>query len=66
MAVPQNKNELITVIDRNFGLLLKDLERVPEASAGEASMEGHVQGSRMSVADLTAYLRQFDAKGARR
>ncbi|MFB9949921.1 ClbS/DfsB family four-helix bundle protein [Rhizobium puerariae] len=56
MAVPQNKDELLKAIDSSFARLLKELEAVPPDLVEEPGMEGHAQGTRMSVSDLVAYL----------
>lgn len=56
MAVPQNKIELLKAIGTTFDKLLKDLRAVPPAKVDESSMEGHAKDTRMSVANLAAYL----------
>ncbi|MCB8822519.1 ClbS/DfsB family four-helix bundle protein [Microvirga rosea] len=56
MAVPQNKDELLKAINSKFDKLIKDLNAVPAELTGEASMEGHVKGARMSVSNLVSYL----------
>lgn len=56
MAVPQNKAELLAAIESNFTKLNKVLGDVPVDAAMEASLDGHAKGTRMSVADLVAYL----------
>lgn len=56
MRVPQNKQELLEAIVSTYRKLWLDLASVPPKRAFEASLDGHVQGSRMSVADLLAYL----------
>ncbi|EQB2601377.1 ClbS/DfsB family four-helix bundle protein [Aeromonas salmonicida] len=56
MGIPQDKAELLLAIDTNFGKLLKALQAVPENRAQELAMEGHSKGTRMSVANLVAYL----------
>lgn len=56
MAVPQNKQELLDAIRSTYQRLAADLASVPPGRAHEATLEGHVKGSRMSVADLVAYL----------
>jgi len=56
MAVPTNKDELLEAIDTNFDKLLKDLRSVPLSMVDQRTMEGHAQGTQMSVANLTAYL----------
>lgn len=56
MAVPTNKDELLTAIDSNFDKLIKELRSVPLSLVDEHSLEGHAKGTQMSVANLTAYL----------
>ncbi|AMY68000.1 ClbS/DfsB family four-helix bundle protein [Frigidibacter mobilis] len=56
MAVPQGKEALLQAIDASFGKLLTELAAVPANEVAAASMEGHAKGTRMSVADLVAYL----------
>ncbi|WP_201400758.1 ClbS/DfsB family four-helix bundle protein [Kaistia sp. 32K] len=56
MAVPASKDELLEAIGSNFDKLMKDLVTVPADRSGEKTLEGHAQGTRMSVHDLVAYL----------
>lgn len=56
MGIPSNKVELLLAIDTHFGKLLKALQAVPESRVQEQVMEGHSKGTRMSVANLVAYL----------
>jgi hypothetical protein len=56
MAIPTNKDELLHAIEANFAKLVTELRNVPPAAARECSLEGHAKGTRMSVADLVAYL----------
>ncbi|MCG2841387.1 ClbS/DfsB family four-helix bundle protein [Sandaracinobacter sp. RS1-74] len=56
MAVPQSKGELLRAIDVGFEKLLRELADVPEQAVGNRNLEGHAKGTRMSVADLLAYL----------
>lgn len=56
MGIPSNKAELLLAIDTHFGKLLKALKAVPESRVQELVMEGHSKGTRMSVANLVAYL----------
>lgn len=56
MAVPQNKRELLDALHSNYQKLRADLASVPVARAHEATLQGHAQGTQMSVADLVAYL----------
>ncbi|CAM3883776.1 ClbS/DfsB family four-helix bundle protein [Aeromonas bestiarum] len=56
MGIPSNKAELLLAIETNFGKLLKALQAVPESLVQELVMEGHSKGTRMSVANLVAYL----------
>ncbi len=52
MAVPTNKDELLTAIDSNFDKLIKELRSVPLSLVDEHSLEGHAKGTQMSVANL--------------
>ena len=56
MAVPQGKDSLLQAIDASFGKLLKELTAIPPDQVAAASMDGHAKGTRMSVANLVAYL----------
>ncbi|UNX56225.1 ClbS/DfsB family four-helix bundle protein [Georgenia sp. TF02-10] len=56
MAVPSSKDELIATIEKSFTQLSADLDRVPLARVREPVLEGHVNGTTMSPADLVAYL----------
>lgn len=56
MAVPQNKSELLEAIRGSYRKLAADLAGVPPQRSREATLEGHAQGSLMSVCDLVAYL----------
>ena len=56
MAVPQNKQELISAINLNIEKLLKELNSIPADLAEEKTMDGHVKGTQMSVCNLVAYL----------
>lgn len=56
MTVPSSKTELLAQVSTTFDRLMDDLHRVPGERAEEASLEGHARGTRMSPADLVAYL----------
>ena len=56
MAIPQDKAALLSAIDREFARLREELAAVPLDQVGEKSLEGHARGTKMSVADLVAYL----------
>lgn len=56
MAVPHNQQELLEAIRSTYQKLAVELASVPAGKAREATLEGHVQGTQMSVADLVAYL----------
>jgi hypothetical protein len=56
MAVPQNKQELLDAIRATYQKLAEDLASVSPERAREATLEGHAQGTQMSVSDLVAYL----------
>lgn len=56
MTIPNSKLELLDAINTSFEKLMSDLERVPPEKSREVSMEGHAKGTKMSPADLVAYL----------
>ena len=56
MAIPASKTELLDAISETFNKLIIDLSKVPKAHARECSLEGHVEGTTMSPADLVSYL----------
>lgn len=56
MTVPQTKKQLLDAISSTYQALAAELAGVPPERANEASLEGHAQGTQMSVADLVAYL----------
>lgn len=56
MAVPTNKDELLNAIKTNFDKLIVELRGVPLSVVDECSLEGHAKNTRMSVANLLAYL----------
>ncbi len=56
MPIPETKNELLKAIEKNFSLLIKDLETVPLEKALETTLEGHAKGTMMSVHNLVSYL----------
>ena len=56
MAVPQNKQDLLDAICTTYRKLAVDLASVPPERAREGTLEGHAQGTQMSVSDLVAYL----------
>ncbi|WP_411705776.1 ClbS/DfsB family four-helix bundle protein [Edaphovirga cremea] len=56
MAVPQNRDELLSEIARNYERLRKDLIALPVERSVEKSLEGHAKGTVMSACNLVAYL----------
>lgn len=56
MAIPKNKPELLSAINYTFDKLMKDLEKIPPENTREVNLEGHAQGTMMSVSDLISYL----------
>ncbi|SDG66885.1 MULTISPECIES: ClbS/DfsB family four-helix bundle protein [unclassified Duganella] len=56
MAIPTSRVELLQAISTNFNRLIADLAQVPINRAREATLDGHAAASRMSPADLVAYL----------
>lgn len=56
MAIPNSKQELVEAITTTYAKLMQELACVPPALARDPVLEGQVQGTRMSVCDLLAYL----------
>jgi len=56
MAVPTSKDALLEAIHSSHAKLMRDLATVPADRVEEKTLEGHAQGTRMSVRDLVAYL----------
>ena len=56
MGVPQNKQELLDAIRTTYVALAADLASVPPERAEEPTLDGHAQGTQMSVSNLVAYL----------
>ncbi|MGE8356157.1 MAG: ClbS/DfsB family four-helix bundle protein, partial [Microvirgula sp.] len=56
MPIPANQRELLDAIRTRYAQLDAELRTVPPAQAFEPTLEGHVQGTLISVADLVAYL----------
>ena len=56
MAVPQDKEQLLSAINTHYEKLVRVISLVPSESVGECSLEGHAKGTQMSVANLVAYL----------
>jgi Uncharacterized conserved protein len=56
MPIPQNKDELLEAIRKDYNKLKADLGNIPLQRAKEISMEGHAKDSLMSPYDLVAYL----------
>lgn len=56
MAIPGSKQELLDAINSSYAKLTQELARVPPSLARVPVLEGQVQGTRMSVCDLLAYL----------
>ncbi|KAA8731658.1 ClbS/DfsB family four-helix bundle protein [Acinetobacter qingfengensis] len=56
MSVPENKQQLLIAIDKNFNLLIKKLHQVPVELAYLPVLDGHVKNTCISVAQLVAYL----------
>ncbi len=61
MAIPASKEELLNAIVSTYDKLMLDLERVPHGEAEDASMYGHASGTKMSPANLVAYLIGWNA-----
>lgn len=56
MPIPATKNELLTAILASYAKLDAELAAVPAEQANDETMEGHVRGTRISPAQLIAYL----------
>lgn len=56
MGIPQNKQELLDAIRATYKTLAGDLARVPPERADEPTLDGHAQGTQISVSNLVAYL----------
>lgn len=56
MAVPQNKEELLAAINKNFERLVHAFNTIPPEQTSECTMEGHAKDTYMSVSNLVAYL----------
>jgi hypothetical protein len=56
MAVPESKTALLEAMEKSASALRKKLIRIPADIAYQQCLEGHVAGSRMSVANLVSYL----------
>ncbi|UTY60267.1 ClbS/DfsB family four-helix bundle protein [Massilia sp. erpn] len=56
MSIPQTRQQLLDAIDSSYQKLASDLAAISPERAQEKTMEGHAQGSQMSVADLVSYL----------
>ncbi|MCA1940913.1 MAG: ClbS/DfsB family four-helix bundle protein [Caenispirillum bisanense] len=56
MAVPGDKAALLAAIDDTYTKLLRDLATVPADRREDATLDGHADGTRMSVGDLVSYL----------
>lgn len=56
MPIPKSRQELLDAIETNFDRLAKDLGSVPAHRTSEATLEGHVKGTMMSVHNLVSYL----------
>ncbi|WP_024892068.1 ClbS/DfsB family four-helix bundle protein [Luteimonas huabeiensis] len=56
MPIPQDRAALLAAIDKEFSALLRELATLPPDAVDEATMDGHVAGSRMRPRDLVAYL----------
>lgn len=56
MPVPQNKQQLLAAIETSFDKLQREVATIPESLALEPTLDGHAQGTLMSVHDLVAYL----------
>ncbi len=55
-SIPQSKQELQLAISSIFPKLMADYHAIPAARARECGVEGHNQGTSISVCDTVAYL----------
>jgi hypothetical protein len=56
MAVPQNKEELLSAIRTTYQKLKGELEGISENQAQLPELEGHAKGTKMTVVNLLSYL----------
>lgn len=56
MAVPQNKEQLLSAINTHYEKLMRVVALVPAQWVDECSLEGHAKDTMMSVSNLVAYL----------
>lgn len=56
MPIPTSKIELLAAINSTYGKLRQDLDGIPIEITTLMDLEGHAQGTKMSVNNLLAYL----------
>ena len=56
MAVPQNKEELLSAIRTTYQKLKEEIENISENQAQTPELEGHAKGTKMTVVNLLSYL----------
>jgi hypothetical protein len=56
MAVPQNKTELLSDIEKTYEKLQSDLKTIPVEFTNEKTLDGHAKDTMMSVNNLISYL----------
>lgn len=56
MPIPKNKAELIVAIQTNYTKLQEDLADIPVEMTKISELDGHKKNTKMSVANLVAYL----------
>lgn len=56
MPVPHDKTTLLHAIQTNYEKLGRELATIPETLSTIQNMEGHAQGTRMSINNLLSYL----------
>lgn len=56
VSVPEDKQQLLAAMNKNWDALQKKLCRVPADQAFTVQLDGHASGTRMSVANLVSYL----------
>ena len=56
MAIPRNKQELLSEINLHYQKLMEELEDISEDEAKKNELEGHSKNTKMSINNLIAYL----------
>lgn len=56
MSVPADKQQLLAAMNKNWDALQRKLARLPADQVFISQLDGHSQGTQMSVANLVSYL----------